>query len=67
MIFQHGLEPVLIHRILIGFEAILEINLIFLGKDHGVDYSKIDNNSELDDLNMEDQEKILIYLSSLKK
>ena len=57
MIFQHGLEPVLIQRILIGFEAILEINLIFLGKDHGVDYSKIDNNSELDDLNMEDQEK----------
>ena len=24
MIFQHGLEPVLIHRILIGSEAILE-------------------------------------------
>jgi len=26
------------------------------GKDHGVDYARIDNNSELDDLNMEDQE-----------
>ena len=24
IIFQYGLEPILIHRILIGFEAILE-------------------------------------------
>ena len=32
------------------------------GKDHGVDYARIDNNSELDDLNMEDQEKILFNI-----
>ena len=32
MIFQYGSEPVLIQRILIGFEAILELNILFLGK-----------------------------------
>ena len=30
MIFQYGLEPVLIQRILIGFEAKLEINFSIL-------------------------------------
>ena len=45
MIFQCGLEPVLIQRILIGVKAILEMNL------HEVEYSKSKHNPSSNDNN----------------
>ena len=44
-IFQYGLEPLLIQRILFGFEAILEMNL------HEVEYSKSKHNPSSNDNN----------------